>query len=301
MSRVLLLRHGRTEANDRRLYCGSTDLPLSEGGRAALLALKAAGGYPPLEGFRVVTSGMKRTEETLSLLYGETPHEREPDLREMDFGAFEMRGYEELKDDPSYRAWCSGDNMDNTAPGGESGRAMAERAAACFSRLRCEGRDLCIVTHGGVIAAIMASLFPEENKSLYQWQPENGKGYLIELDGEKKRTDVPGEGGAMKKKEERADWEGKGYSFFQNTQCEYFPCHRTKKPEDFNCLFCYCPLYALGEDCGGNFYYSEKGVKVCTNCLFPHVRANYGKVVAKYPLIARIAAKKEKEEPPAED
>ena len=36
------------------------------------------------------------------------------------------------------------------------------------------------------------------------------------------------------------------YAFYQNTQCEYFPCHKTAHPEDFNCLFCYCPLYALG-------------------------------------------------------
>ena len=45
------------------------------------------------------------------------------------------------------------------------------------------------------------------------------------------------------------------YSFFQHTQCEFFPCHKTAKPEDFNCLFCYCPLYALGDKCGGNFAY----------------------------------------------
>ena len=36
------------------------------------------------------------------------------------------------------------------------------------------------------------------------------------------------------------------YSFFQHTACEFFPCHETAHPEDFNCLFCYCPLYALG-------------------------------------------------------
>ena len=33
------------------------------------------------------------------------------------------------------------------------------------------------------------------------------------------------------------------YSFFQHTACEFFPCHETAHPEDFNCLFCYCPLY----------------------------------------------------------
>ena len=57
------------------------------------------------------------------------------------------------------------------------------------------------------------------------------------------------------------------YSFFQHTQCEFFPCHKTAKPEDFNCLFCYCPLYALGDKCGGNFAYVGDGIKDCSGCL----------------------------------
>ena len=44
------------------------------------------------------------------------------------------------------------------------------------------------------------------------------------------------------------------YSFTQHRACEFFPCHKTDHPEDFNCLFCYCPLYTLGSKCGGNFY-----------------------------------------------
>ena len=59
--------------------------------------------------------------------------------------------------------------------------------------------------------------------------------------------------------------------------------------EDFNCLFCYCPLYALGDRCGGNFRYNEKGYKDCTHCLFPHMRGNYGRVLEKYPLIGELA------------
>ena len=87
-------------------------------------------------------------------------------------------------------------------------------------------------------------------------------------------------------------WAGKHYAFFQNRECEYFPCHKTDKPEDFNCLFRYCPLYALGDRCGGNFRYSEKGVKDCTNCLIPHVRGNFGRILEKYPLISALAARK---------
>ena len=45
------------------------------------------------------------------------------------------------------------------------------------------------------------------------------------------------------------------YDFFQNRDCEYFPCHQNANPNTFSCLFCYCPLYALGEHCGGNFIF----------------------------------------------
>jgi Zn-finger protein len=45
-------------------------------------------------------------------------------------------------------------------------------------------------------------------------------------------------------------------------------------------LFCYCPLYCLGDKCGGNFHYTEKGVKSCKDCLRPHIRENYDEIVA---------------------
>lgn len=58
--------------------------------------------------------------------------------------------------------------------------------------------------------------------------------------------------------------------FFQNKACPYFPCHSTADPESFNCLFCYCPLYALGSQCGGEFTYAPSGLKDCSRCLRPH-------------------------------
>lgn len=88
-------------------------------------------------------------------------------------------------------------------------------------------------------------------------------------------------------------WKDKHYSFFQNTQCEYFPCHKTSRPEDFNCLFCYCPLYALGDQCGGNFHYTEKGIKDCTGCLVPHMRENFGYVTGRFSQVAELARRKD--------
>ena len=71
------------------------------------------------------------------------------------------------------------------------------------------------------------------------------------------------------------------YAYFQNQECEFFPCHKTDDPSDFNCLFCYCPLYPLGTDCGGDFVLLENGVKDCSHCLFPHRKDQYDAVIEK--------------------
>ena len=63
------------------------------------------------------------------------------------------------------------------------------------------------------------------------------------------------------------------YKYFQNKECEFFPCH---KIEDQNCLFCFCPLYSL--ECGGDFIL-EKGVKYCDRCVFNHIPENYDMII----------------------
>lgn len=83
------------------------------------------------------------------------------------------------------------------------------------------------------------------------------------------------------------------YEFFQNTQCEYFPCHKTNDTQNFSCLFCYCPLYALGDQCGGNFTYTENGIKDCSACLRPHKRENYESISRDTAKIIELAKRKD--------
>ena len=71
------------------------------------------------------------------------------------------------------------------------------------------------------------------------------------------------------------------YKFNQNKNCEFFPCHKCSDSDSFNCLFCYCPLYPLGDQCGGNFSYLENGIKDCSNCLIPHRAENYDRIMEK--------------------
>lgn len=75
------------------------------------------------------------------------------------------------------------------------------------------------------------------------------------------------------------------YQFFSHRTCEYFPCHPGVTEADFNCLFCFCPLYALGEDCGGDYIYTVSGCKDCSGCSFPHRRENYGELMKKAALL----------------
>lgn len=85
--------------------------------------------------------------------------------------------------------------------------------------------------------------------------------------------------------------EPKNFKFFSHRACEFFPCHAVKDPESFNCLFCYCPLYALGEECGGNFQYTKNGVKDCTNCLIPHSPGGYDYVTERFSKIVELIKK----------
>ena len=68
---------------------------------------------------------------------------------------------------------------------------------------------------------------------------------------------------------EQPYWKDKHYAFFCNRECEMFPCHKGIPEEEFNCLFCFCPLYALGSGCGGNCSYTKEGIKDCSACLLP--------------------------------
>ena len=176
--KLVLLRHGMTRANVRRLYCGSSDLPLCPEGRAALERLRDAVDYPDVRPLVKITSGMRRSDETLELLFGVRPEQRNFQFRELDFGRFELHSYEDLRDDADYQAWI-GDRSGKVAPpGGESTLHFRARVFEAADALK---QDALVVCHGGVIAALMERWFPQEERNLYQWQPGFGLGYIVEL------------------------------------------------------------------------------------------------------------------------
>ena len=74
------------------------------------------------------------------------------------------------------------------------------------------------------------------------------------------------------------------YKFFNRSTCEFYPCH-DMSAADLNCLFCFCPLYRLGDACGGNFAYIDgangERIKDCSACTLPHRRENYDYIMGR--------------------
>lgn len=183
MKRLILIRHGITEGNKNRWYYGSTDLPLTEEGKEDLLSLRERGLYPgPLESSVYITTGLKRTEETLRIIYEKEPDKTITELKEMDFGIYECKCFDELSCDEEFLKWAYDETGDVKLKEGESRNQFSRRIAAGLEMLRAilrEHHSVVAVCHGGVISAIMMKLFPEERGNVWDWMVEPGHGYEV--------------------------------------------------------------------------------------------------------------------------
>ena len=184
MNALVLLRHGLTRANEERLYGGSTDIPLSDDGRAMAEALRGERPLPACA--RYVTSGMRRADETLLLLTGRRADFTLDELREMDFGRFEMHSYEQLMGDADYQTWISDETGLVPCPGGESRVSFRARVLSGGEQLLALGDESALVVcHGGTIVNLMQAWFPEAGRNFYEWQPAACRGYRIAVEGGK--------------------------------------------------------------------------------------------------------------------
>lgn len=185
--KLTLIRHGITDGNKRSLYYGRSDLPLLQEGIDALQASKAQMIYPAAQHY--YTSGMLRTEQTFAVLYGEQTHEALHGLREMDFGDFEMRTYEELQQDEAFRLWANEQIATNICPNGESFELLQKRALAAIQPVLERGEDTVCVVHGGVISCMMVKWFPEG--TFRDYMPQPGTGWQVEFEDGKAIGFVP--------------------------------------------------------------------------------------------------------------
>ena len=166
--KVTLIRHGKTPGNLEHRYIGSTDESLISGYHSVR----------PLnipEGTEIFSSPMKRCIETCGLLFPERTPAVIDDLREMNFGVFERRSGDEMADDPEYTAWVNG-GCTERCPGGEHPSDFFKRACDAFAKIvRGSDSDKYIVTHGGVITAIMSRFYADKDYMIFSdgWMIHN--------------------------------------------------------------------------------------------------------------------------------
>lgn len=183
---LYLIRHGKTHCNEQRLYCGSTDVSLSEVGIKELEGLKNEFDYPICK--LNFTSGAKRANETFEILYPNINYDKRLGFWEYNFGEFEMKSYETLKEDNNYIQWISDESKEVTCPGGESKKQFYERLKNTFLEFinelsRLNENEALIVCHGGTIGTLL-ELFYDDSKDFYSYQPSCGRGYKVKIDFE---------------------------------------------------------------------------------------------------------------------
>ena len=178
-----LIRHGKTEANEKHLYCGKSDIHLSENGIRELNDIKNTIKYPKCN--NLFTSGAKRANETLEILYPKKSYSEINEFWEYDFGDFEMKSYEMLKENKEYIKWITDKEGQVSCPNGESKIQYRKRIKEAFIRIVQKFYEESIntavlVCHGGTIGTIL-EVFYDSSKSFYEHQPSCGRGYALTI------------------------------------------------------------------------------------------------------------------------
>lgn len=182
--KLVLIRHFPTKGNCLKQYIGRTDEPLDfEFAEKILNEIGDVKSFYPMTDC-VITSPMLRCIQTAELLYPGIQRFSCDKLRETDFGDFEGRTYEELKQREDYQQWLIS-GAAGKVPNGESRAEFVARCIEGFhdvmNRLLEEKcGNAAIVVHGGTIMALMSE-FAEKAQDFYHWQVKNGKGYEVEI------------------------------------------------------------------------------------------------------------------------
>lgn len=190
--KIVLIRHLPTPGNEKRQYIGRTDEDLSEQAVEGFRQCqeKSIGVlYPPAQ--HIIASPLKRCIRTAELIYPGQEICTEPMLRECDFGEYERKTYEDLKNEPEYIRWMESGGM-TAFPGGEDQMSFRGRCVdgvkKRISRLLSGGADsAAFIVHGGTIMAVLSEL-SEDQREFYHWQVENGGGYMAEATAQDWKT-----------------------------------------------------------------------------------------------------------------
>jgi len=178
-TRLILIRHGATEWNLKKRYCGFMDIGLSNKGKKQ--AKKLRHRLKKEEIFRVYSSDRKRAIETAKIVFKRIKIERIPALREIHFGIFEGLTHKEiLKRYPGiYKKWLK-DPFSIDIPGGEKINNFRKRIVKAFRRIIKvnKNKTIAVVCHAGVISIFINNIL--KSKGFWSRIPSSASLSVIE-------------------------------------------------------------------------------------------------------------------------
>ncbi len=172
-----------TKANTEGLYCGVTDIPLCEEGESELYSILENYSYPYVE--KVYSSPLLRARQTAEIIFPEYDVALVDELSEANFGVFENRSLEELKNDKEFQKFIA--PKSNYIPKGvEPPQDFYNRCSLAFTNIVEEMMQngifsAAVITHAAVIGNILSSLaYPKA--APYDWQCGCGCGFTVIAD-----------------------------------------------------------------------------------------------------------------------
>ncbi|MGL9728004.1 histidine phosphatase family protein [Enterococcus sp. DIV0756] len=178
--KIILIRHGETEYNQRHLFYGKTDVSLNEVGiqQARLLYKKLAGMKTEAS---IYTSYLKRTIETAELIFPNQTKIPLKDLDEKDFGLWEGLDADQINQrfPVEWQKWLSSP-FEITPTNAEKFSDFQKRVLKCLRTILQKKQDFVIVGHLGVLRVILKYWFPEHN--FWEIVLEQGNYTLVEIE-----------------------------------------------------------------------------------------------------------------------
>lgn len=177
---IYIIRHGVTKSNLEKRYLGHTNEPLINHHEEQFTVLKSV--LKRIKFHYCFSSDLKRCVQTTKHLIKNAPVCLDTRLRELNFGEWEGKTYDLLKNDAEYRAWL--DDMHNLSPPkGEKLTQLQARIDDFFNDLLSlnyqESKNILIVTHGGTIRSCLLKFKITNN--LWELPVNHGNGYKVTL------------------------------------------------------------------------------------------------------------------------
>lgn len=177
-TRLILVRHGETEANLLQVWHGSMDAPLTERGQRQVAATAArfadCAQCGPID--RLYVSPLPRARSTAAAIGAAIGQELviNEELREFSIGDWEGRTYRDLIDNEQlWKHWAA--DPDFAPPNGESPNSFAARVVVALRDLAASHprQTVVAVTHGGVIGVVLDQWLGSATGDWVSWDPHN--------------------------------------------------------------------------------------------------------------------------------